>query len=58
MPQNSASAMMLWPMLNSEISEFNIGHSIIADALFCGIEQAVREMRLAIVAARRAAAGR
>ncbi len=32
----------------SEITEFNIGHNIVARALFCGLGQAVREMREAI----------
>lgn len=32
----------------SEIIEFNIGHNIVARAVFCGLEQAVREMREAI----------
>jgi len=31
-----------------EITEFNIGHNIIARAIFTGLEQAVREMREAI----------
>ena len=31
-----------------EITEFNIGHNIIARALFTGLAQAVREMREAI----------
>ncbi|HUU02908.1 MAG TPA: pyridoxine 5'-phosphate synthase [Myxococcota bacterium] len=35
-----------------EITEFNIGHSIISHAIFIGIEQAVREMKRAIAAAR------
>ena len=29
----------------SEIEEFNIGHSIISNAVFVGLERAVREMR-------------
>jgi pyridoxine 5-phosphate synthase len=29
----------------SEIEEFNIGHSIIAHAVFVGLEQAVRDMK-------------
>ncbi|MFN2454235.1 MAG: pyridoxine 5'-phosphate synthase [Pyrinomonadaceae bacterium] len=33
-----------------EITEFNIGHNIIARALFIGLEQAVREMRACISA--------
>ena len=32
----------------SEIEEFNIGHSIISQAVFVGLERAVREMRTAI----------
>ncbi len=32
----------------SEIIEFNIGHNIVARAIFCGLGQAVREMREAI----------
>jgi len=32
----------------SEITEFNIGHNIIARAVFVGLDQAVREMRQAI----------
>ena len=28
--------------------ELNIGHSIVADALFMGLEQAVRQMRVAM----------
>ncbi|PWT88706.1 MAG: pyridoxine 5'-phosphate synthase [Blastocatellia bacterium] len=35
----------------SEITEFNIGHNIVARALFVGLEAAVREMREAIRAA-------
>jgi pyridoxine 5-phosphate synthase len=31
-----------------EIEEFNIGHSIVARAVFVGLERAVREMREAI----------
>ncbi len=33
----------------SEIEEFNIGHSIIAQSIFIGLERAVREMGAAIV---------
>jgi pyridoxine 5-phosphate synthase len=33
----------------SNISELNIGHSIIARALFVGAEQAVREMKKLIL---------
>ena len=32
----------------SEIVEYNIGHSIIARAVFVGLEQAVREMKHAL----------
>lgn len=32
----------------AEIEEVNIGHSVIADAVFCGLETAVRDMRAAI----------
>lgn len=35
-----------------EIEELNIGFSIVARSVFCGLEQAVREMRAAIDAAR------
>jgi pyridoxine 5-phosphate synthase len=35
-----------------EIHELNIGHAIIAKALFCGLGQAVREMRLLMQEAR------
>jgi len=35
-----------------EITEFNIGHSIIAQAVLVGMERAVREMRVAIEKAR------
>ncbi|HET6852717.1 MAG TPA: pyridoxine 5'-phosphate synthase, partial [Pyrinomonadaceae bacterium] len=31
-----------------EITEFNIGHNIVARAIFVGLENAVREMRAAI----------
>jgi pyridoxine 5-phosphate synthase len=34
-----------------ELSELNIGHSIVARAIFVGLEQAVREMKAAMVAA-------
>lgn len=34
------------------IHELNIGHSLIADALFVGLEQAVRQMKTVMVAAR------
>ncbi len=36
-----------------EITEFNIGHSIISHAIFVGLERAVREMKAAIMEARR-----
>ena len=36
-----------------QIRELNIGHSLIADAIFVGLEQAVRDMRSAIDRARR-----
>jgi pyridoxine 5-phosphate synthase len=32
----------------SEVTEFNIGHNIVARAIFVGLENAVREMRQAI----------
>jgi pyridoxine 5-phosphate synthase len=32
----------------SEITEFNIGHNIVARAVFVGLEKAVEEMRSAI----------
>ena len=35
------------------INELNIGHSIVARALFVGMEAAVREMKARMVAARR-----
>lgn len=35
-----------------EIEEFNIGHSIVGRAVFVGMEQAVREMKIAITASR------
>lgn len=34
----------------SEVTEFNIGHNIVARAVFVGLDQAVREMRRAIAA--------
>lgn len=37
-----------------EITEFNIGHSIVARAVFVGIREAVREMKAAIIQARHA----
>jgi len=36
-----------------EITELNIGHSIIARAVFVGLPQAVNEMKQAMLAARR-----
>lgn len=36
-----------------ECEELNIGHAIIADALFVGLPEAVRRMRAAMEAARR-----
>jgi pyridoxine 5-phosphate synthase len=36
-----------------EITEFNIGHSIVSHAVFVGMTQAVREMKRAILEARR-----
>jgi pyridoxine 5-phosphate synthase len=36
----------------AEIEELNIGHSIVSRAVFCGIGAAVREMRVAMTAAR------
>jgi pyridoxine 5-phosphate synthase len=36
-----------------EITEFNIGHSIVSHAVFVGMTQAVREMKSAILEARR-----
>jgi pyridoxine 5-phosphate synthase len=35
-----------------EFFELNIGHSIVARALFCGVQQAVAEMRSAMDTAR------
>jgi pyridoxine 5-phosphate synthase len=37
----------------AEINELNIGHSIVARALFVGMEEATREMKARMVAARR-----
>lgn len=34
------------------IEEFNIGHAIVAQALFCGLQQAVRDMKQILVQAR------
>ena len=36
-----------------EIVELNIGHSIVARAVFTGLEAAVREMKALMLAARR-----
>jgi pyridoxine 5-phosphate synthase len=36
----------------AEIDELNIGHAIVAHALFAGWENAVREMKAIMVAAR------
>jgi pyridoxine 5-phosphate synthase len=36
-----------------EIVELNIGHCIIARAIFCGLEQAVRDMKALMIGARR-----
>lgn len=36
----------------AEVEELNIGHAIIARALFCGLAQAVREMKALMLAAR------
>jgi pyridoxine 5-phosphate synthase len=36
----------------SEIVELNIGHAIVARALFCGLPQAVRDMKALMLAAR------
>lgn len=38
-----------------EVYELNIGHSIVADAVFVGLEEAVRRMKTRMVAARAAA---
>lgn len=38
----------------SQFNELNIGHSIIARALFCGMDQAVRDMKMVMTAARAA----
>jgi len=35
----------------SEITEFNIGHNIVARAVFVGLQKAVEEMRSAIKSA-------
>jgi pyridoxine 5-phosphate synthase len=35
----------------SEVEEFNIGHSIVSQSIFVGLEKAVREMKLTILAA-------
>jgi pyridoxine 5-phosphate synthase len=36
----------------ADIEELNIGHSIVSRSLFVGLEQAVREMRALVTAAR------
>jgi len=36
-----------------EIVELNIGHSIVSQAVFSGLEAAVREMKATMLAARR-----
>ena len=36
------------------IHELNIGHSLVADALFVGLEEAVRRMKARMLAAREA----
>jgi pyridoxine 5-phosphate synthase len=41
-----------------EIAELNIGHAIVGDAIFMGLEDAVRQMRAAMDAAREGAAAR
>jgi pyridoxine 5-phosphate synthase len=41
-----------------EVAELNIGHALIGDAIFMGLEDAVRQMRAAMDAARGAAARR
>ena len=41
-----------------EISEFNIGHNIVARSIFVGLERAVREMKEAISAGSQRAGGR
>jgi len=40
------------------IAELNIGHAIIAQSVFCGLEAAVREMKALMIAARTGAAAR
>ncbi|WP_132257285.1 pyridoxine 5'-phosphate synthase [Methylobacterium segetis] len=40
-----------------QLAELNIGHAIIAEAIFVGLPQAVRDMRAAMDAARRGMAG-
>jgi pyridoxine 5-phosphate synthase len=37
----------------AEIVELNIGHAIIARALFCGMDRAVRDMKMLLAGARR-----
>ena len=36
------------------VNELNIGHSLVADALFVGLEEAVRRMKARMIAARAA----
>jgi pyridoxine 5-phosphate synthase len=36
----------------NEVEEFNIGHSIVSQAIFVGLENSVRSMRAAIANAR------
>jgi pyridoxine 5-phosphate synthase len=38
-----------------QVTELNIGHSIVSRAIFAGLEEAVREMRRAMDAARQTA---
>ena len=40
----------------AEIAELNIGHALIGEAIFTGLDQAVRDMRAAMDAARGASA--
>ncbi|OED36698.1 pyridoxine 5'-phosphate synthase [Chromatiales bacterium (ex Bugula neritina AB1)] len=37
-----------------EVHELNIGHSLIADAMYCGLPEAVRQMRALMIEARQA----
>ena len=63
-PAKIACATIAWPMLSSTmpsiaaiegIVELNIGHAIVAHAIFAGWDNAVREMKAIMVAARLAA---